>query len=359
MRFRVLSLILAACGLLALPLAADAQPAGKVYRIGSLNLGSPPRSPLAEAFWQGLRELGYVEGRNLIIEHRWAEGKPERLPGLAADLVRLKVDVIVADGNVALAAKQATRTIPIVMPLSNDPVKAGLVASLARPDGNVTGQAFLSEDLGGKWMELLKEAFPRISRVAVLWHPASGGEGQLRAAQAAARSLGVHLQALKVERADELSGAFVEAHKNRADALIVSSSAVFYQNRTLLVELATKQRLPTIYHHKEFVMGSGGLMSYGPNLQDMYHRAATYVGKILRGASPGDLPVEQPTKCGARDQPEDRRGTRADHPADGPGAGGRSDPVIVHRLLLESRPETARRPSPPRGLDIRDHLLIE
>jgi ABC transporter substrate binding protein len=149
--------IVGTLSLLAAPLAAQAQPAGKVYRIGTLNLGSPSRSPLAEAFWQGLRELGYVEGRNVIVEERWAEGRAERLPGLAADLVRLKVDVIVADGTVALAAKQATTTIPIVMPLSNDPVRAGLVESLARPGGNVTGQAFLSEDLGGKWMELLKE----------------------------------------------------------------------------------------------------------------------------------------------------------------------------------------------------------
>jgi putative ABC transport system substrate-binding protein len=288
--------IVGTLSLLAAPLAAQAQPAGKVYRIGTLNLGSPSRSPLAEAFWQGLRELGYVEGRNVIVEERWAEGRPERLPGLAADLVRLKVDVIVADGTVALAAKQATTTIPIVMPLSNDPVRAGLVASLARPGGNVTGQAFLSEDLGGKWLELLKEAVPRVSRVAVLWHPASGGQGQLRASEAAAQSLGVHFQALKVERADEFSVAFGQARTNRADALIVSSSAFFYQHRTLLVELATKQRLPTIYHHKDFVVGSGGLMSYGPNLQDMFRHAAIYVDKILKGANPADLPVEQPTK---------------------------------------------------------------
>ena len=278
MSFGVFALIL-----LLTPLATEAQPAEKVYRIGELNSGSPPRSPLAEAFWQGLRERGYVEGRNVIVESRWAQGKPERLPSLAADLVRLKVDVIVADGNVALAAKQATHTIPIVMPLSNDPVRAGLVASLARPGGNVTGQAFLSEDLGGKWMELLKEAFPRVSRVAFLWHPASGGQGQLRASQAAAQSLGVSLHALKVERPDQLGAALGDAHKNRADALIVSSSAFFYQNRTLLVELAAKQRLPTIYHQKDFVVGSGGLMSYGPNLHDLFHRAADLRGQDPQG----------------------------------------------------------------------------
>ncbi|HSE96240.1 MAG TPA: ABC transporter substrate-binding protein [Methylomirabilota bacterium] len=295
MTARVLAGVLA-LALLASPLAPEAQPAGKVYRIGVLYPGSPPHSSLSGAFYQGLRELGYIEGQNISIEERWAEGRPERLPDLAADLVRRKVDVIVAEGLVAWAAKQATTTIPIVLSVSNDPVGAGLVASLARPGGNVTGLAFLSEELGGKWMELLKETFPGISRVAVLWHPASAGQGQLRTSEAAARSLGVRFQALKVERSDELDTAFAEAHKNRAGALIVSSSAFFYQNRTRLVGLAAKHRLPTMYHQKDFVVGSGGLMSYGPNLHEVFRRAATFVDKILKGAKPADLPVEQPTK---------------------------------------------------------------
>ena len=293
---RVSSLVMLIIALLAAPLAAQAQPAGKVYRIGTLNLGSPSRSPLAEAFWQGLRELGYVEGRNVIVEARWAEGRPERLPGLAADLVRLKVDVIVADGTVALAAKQATTTIPIVMPLSNDPVRAGLVESLARPGGNVTGQAFLSEDLGGKWMELLKEAVPRVSRVAVLWHPASGGQGQLRASRSRGPISGRALSSAEGGTSGRVQRrVWPGAHESRGrpHRLVVG---ILYQNRTLLVELATKQRLPTIYHHKDFVVGSGGLMSYGPNLQDMFRHAAIYVDKILKGANPADLPIEQPTK---------------------------------------------------------------
>jgi putative ABC transport system substrate-binding protein len=232
---RVSSVVMLIIALLAAPLAAEAQPAGKVYRIGTLNLGSPSRSPLAEAFWQGLRELGYVEGRNVIVEARWAEGRPERLPGLAADLVRLKVDVIVADGIVALAAKQATTTIPIVMPLSNDPVRAGLVESLARPGGNVTGQAFLSEDLGGKWMELLKEAVPRVSRVAVLWHPGTpSAVPGLKALEEPARQLRLQLQPVGARTAGELEGAFSTMARDRAQALLVGAAlAVFLHARVL------------------------------------------------------------------------------------------------------------------------------
>jgi putative ABC transport system substrate-binding protein len=281
-------------GLLAAPLAAEAQPVGRVPRIGILRIGSQP-DPFVEAFRQGLRQLGYDEGRNINIEYRWAEGRDEQLPGLAADLARLKVDVIVAGGSQALVAKRATTTIPIVMPVANDPVGEGIVASLARPGGNVTGLAFLSEGLPGKWVELLKEVLPGMSRLAVLWYPATEA-GQLRVAEAAARSLGVRLQTLKVQRSDEFGPAFAEAERNHAEGLFILSSPFFYAHRARLVELAAKYRLPTMYHQQEFVVGSGGLMSYGPNLRDLFRRAATYVDKILKGANPADLPIERPTK---------------------------------------------------------------
>ena len=280
-------------GLLVAPPAVDAQPASKHPRIGILRPGSPP-DPLLDAFRQGLRELGYEEGRNISIEYRWAEGRDERLPGLAAELVRLKVDVIVAGAGAVEAAKHATTTIPIVMPVSGDPVRAGLVASLGRPGGNITGLTSLSGELPGKWLELLKETLPRVSRVAVLWDPASD-PSQVKTSEAAARSLGVRLQVLKVGRAASFEPAFAEARHNDAGALIVLGSPSFYVHRTRLVELAAKHRLPTIYAQREFVVGSGGLMSYGADYHDQFRRAATYVDKILKGAKPADLPVEQPT----------------------------------------------------------------
>jgi putative tryptophan/tyrosine transport system substrate-binding protein len=281
-------------GILAAPLAAEAQTAEKVYRIGML--GSSSSDPLVEAFKQGLRELGYVEGRNIMVEYRSAEGRPDRLPDLAADLVRLKVDVIVASSQGAVAAKQATTTIPIVMPIITDPVRLGLVASLAKPGGNATGFATQNDELPGKWMELVKETLPNASRVAVLFHPTYDGGVQLKASEAAARSLGVRLQALKVERPDDFGTAFAAVQKNRAEALIISSSPLFYTHRARLVEFAAKHRIPTIYHQSEFVVGSGGLMSYGPDFHDLFRRSATYVDKILKGARPADLPVQQPTK---------------------------------------------------------------
>jgi ABC-type uncharacterized transport system substrate-binding protein len=281
-------------GILTAPLAAEAQTAEKVYRIGML--GSSASDPLVEAFKQGLRELGYVEGRNIMVEYRSAEGRTERLPELAADLVRLKVDVIVASSQGAVAAKQATTTIPIVMPIITDPVRLGLVASLSKPGGNATGFATQNEELPGKWMELVKETLPKASRVAVLFHPTYDGGVQLKASEAAARSLGVRLQALEVERLDDFGTAFSAVQKNRAEALIVSSSPLFYTHRARLVEFAATHRLPTIYHQSEFVVGSGGLMSYGPDFHDLFRRSATYVDKILKGAKPADLPVQQPTK---------------------------------------------------------------
>jgi len=288
------SVVIAMALVMMASLATEAQQAANVAHIGLMRIGSPP-DPLNEAFRQGLRELGYAEGGNISIEYRWAEGRPERLPTLAAELVRLKVDVIVTGGPGVEAARQATPTIPIVMAVLNDPVRLGLAASLARPGGNVTGLTNLSEELPGKWMELLKETLPRVSRVAVLSDPRSTAD-QVRVSEAAARSLGLRLQVLNVRRPEELEIAFAQARKHRAEALIVLSSALFYVHRAELVALAAKQRLPTIYHQEEFVVGSGGLMSYGPDFHDLFRRAAGYVDKILKGAKPGDLPIERPTK---------------------------------------------------------------
>ena len=280
--------------LLVVPLAGTAQEPAKIARIGML--GPAAGDPLVEAFKQGLRELGYVDGRNLRIEYRWTAGRTERLPELAADLVRHKVDVIVASSQAAVAARQATTTIPIVMPIITDPVRLGLVASLARPGGNATGFATQNDELPGKWMELARETVPKVTRVAVFVHPTYDGGVQAKAAEAAARSLGVRLQALNVERSDDLATAFADVQRHQAEALIVSSSPLFYTNRTRIVEFAATHRLPTIYHQSEFVVSSGGLMSYGPDFRDLFRRSATYVDKILKGARPGDLPVEQPTK---------------------------------------------------------------
>ena len=288
-RFLLTSIALAA------PAAVEGQQPGKLARIGILSAGSAG-SPFLESFKQGLRDVGYIEGRNISIEYRWADGREERLPSLAADLVRLKVEVIVAASQAAVVAKQTTSAIPIVMPVITDPVRLGLVSTLARPGANATGFATQNDQLPGKWMELVKETLPKLTRVAVLWSPIYDGGAQVTASEAAARSLGVHLQALKVESPADLDVALSEAQKARAEALIVSSSPVFYVHRARLVEVAAKQRMPTIYHQSEFVVGSGGLMSYGPDFHDLFRRSAAYVDKLLRGAKPGDLPVQQPTK---------------------------------------------------------------
>ena len=273
--------------------AGEAQETGKLARIGWL--ANAP-DPFTEAFKQGLRELGYIEGQNITLEYRWTEGRLERLPDLAADLVRLKVDIIVASSQAAVAAKQATTEIPIVMPIITDPVRLGLVESLARPGRNATGFATQNDELPGKWLALVKETLPKVSRVAVLFHPTYDGGVQLKAAEAAARSLGLRLQKLAVESPDDLVTAFAEVQKSRAEALVVSSSPLFYAHKTQLVEFAAKRRLPTVYHQSEFVVTSGGLMSYGPDFRDLFRRSATYVDKILKGAKPSDLPVQQPTK---------------------------------------------------------------
>jgi len=290
----------AGAALLATPLAAEAQQAAKVPRIGwlSANLGASPH--LKEAFRQGLRDVGYVEGRDVVIEYRDAEGKPERLPALAAELVALKVDVIVSGSTPGiLAAKQATKTIPIVFIGTADPVGSGLVTSLARPGGNVTGLSLLAPELVGKRLELLKQAVPGVTRVAVLWQPGGLGErteqDQLKGADAAARALGVRPQFVEAPGPADIDRAFSDITRARAGALTVLTGTMFFVERRRLVDLAAKNRLPAVYPWREGV-DAGGLMSYGPNIPDLFRRAATYVDKILKGSKAGDLPVEQPTK---------------------------------------------------------------
>ena len=285
--------------LFALCVSAEAQQAKKVPRIGYLSGGSPSSvSARTEVFRQGLRELGYVEGTSIIMEYRYAEGKLDRLPDLAAELVHLKVDVIVAAGGTATAlpARQATRTIPIVMTNVGDPVARGLIASLAQPGGNITGLTSASPDLSGKRLELLKEAVPRLTRVAVLWEPSDqGAAANFKETEAAARALAVQLQSLEVRSLEDFESAFKEATKARSAALAVIASPVITSNQKQIAHLATKNRLPAIYPRGDYV-ASGGLMSYGADQFEPYRRAATYVDKILKGAKPADLPVEQPMK---------------------------------------------------------------
>src|SRR5438552_466358 len=287
--------------LLAAPLAAEAQRVGKVFRIGILaNVGAtdPRGEPLWQAFIQGLRELGYVEGQNITIEHRSSEGRYERLPALAAELVRLKVDVIVVPASQnALAAKEATRTIPIVMASAADPVAEGIVASLARPGGNITGlMGNAGPEIAGKRLELLKEAVPKVSRVAVLSNPTNPVSAPaLGATRAADRSLRLQLQMLEARAPDEIERAFAAMTREHADALVVVTDAMFILQRKRIAAFAAKQRLPTMSGWREDVE-IGSLMSYAASGRDNFRRAATYVDTILKGAKPGDLPVEQPTK---------------------------------------------------------------
>jgi len=285
-------------GLLAAPLAAEAQTAGKVYRIGMLETTSPVLNAAnLDAFQQGLQELGYVERQNYAIEYRSADGRLERFPDLAAELVRLKVDLIVTRGTTgALAAKNATRTIPIVMATSGDPVAAGLVASLARPGGNVTGLSSINAELVGKRLGLLKEAIPGLARIAVVLNLSNPTlVTQRKQIEVAARSLGFQPQFLDVRKPEDLGRAFDTAVKQRADAVHVGLDFLAQSNLGRIVDLAAKHRLPTIYSTRDFV-DAGGLMAYGVSRLEIYRRAATYVDKIFKGAKPGDLPVEQPTK---------------------------------------------------------------
>jgi len=284
--------------LLALNFPAEAQQPTKVPLIGFLDATSPSTIPARlEAFRQGLRELGYVEGKNIHIEYRWAEGKFDRLPNLASELVRLKVDVIVTGGPTAIPpAKEATATIPIVMAFDSDPVGSGFVASLARPGGNITGLSSLSPEISGKQLELLKEIVPKLSRVAVLGTSTRPGHAQaLREMEFAAGAFRVQLQFLDVQTPNDIEIAFRAASKGRAEAVLALGSPVFVLQRTQLADLAVKHRLPAIYDRREFVE-DGGLLSYGVSLNDLHRRSATYVDKILKGAKPADLPVEQPTK---------------------------------------------------------------
>ena len=284
---------------LVVPLAGEAQQAASLPRIGFPAPGSlsDPRVPrLLQAFRQGLRELGHVEGQNIAIEFRWAEGKYDRLPGLAAELVRLKVNVIVAGGAPAVqAAKQATETIPIVMVNVSDPVALGFVASLARPEGNITGLSMMTPELVGKQLEMLKEVLPKVSRVALLWNPASAGNApQLRHAQDAARALGVRLQPLEARDPSEIDSAFAAITTERAGAVIVLTDTVLLDHRTRIADHAARRRLPTVSGQSEHAE-AGGLLAYVPNNSNGFRRAATYVDKILKGAKAADLPVEQPT----------------------------------------------------------------
>jgi putative ABC transport system substrate-binding protein len=280
------------------PLTAGAQQAGKIPRIGLLSPFSPSATePWHQAFRHGLRDLGWVEGQNISIEYRYAEGRRDRLPDLAADLVRLKVDIIVVDStSPAVAAKNATRAIPIVVASGSDTVASGLVKSLARPGGNITGLDQMAPELGGKRLELLKEIVPTLSRVAVLWNPQNPASTlNWKELQLPARQLGVQLHSLEVRSPGDFDKAFEEVTRARAGALAIMPDPVFVTNLKRIADLAAQSRLPSIFHLREFV-DSGGLVAYGPDRADLFRRAATYVDKILKGANPSDLPVEQPTK---------------------------------------------------------------
>jgi ABC-type uncharacterized transport system substrate-binding protein len=293
-------LLTSLAGAVAAPVVGGAQPAGKVYRIGYLAQGSGSGTaslrPL-EGFRQGLRELGWVEGQNIIIEYRYAEGRLDRLPGLADELVRLKVDLIAASPTgAALAARNASRTIPIVGMSLTEPVELGLVASLARPGGNVTGVTYgVDTDIFGKQLGLLKEAVPKVRRVAVLSNPSPAQPLIIRNVKAAARPLEVQLQLLEARGPGEFESAFAAMAKEGAGGLLVVGDSMFFLHRGRLADLAVKSGLPSMSTQTQWVE-AGGLMSYAASLPDLYRRAATYVDKILKGAKPADLPIEQPSK---------------------------------------------------------------
>jgi putative ABC transport system substrate-binding protein len=297
MRRSVIRLILTlALGILAAPLAAAAPPSDKVYRIGYLDT-TPMPAPLWEALLDGLRAHGYTEGHNLVFERRFSEGNAERFPAFAAELVRLRVDcILVRTTPAALAAKHATQTIPIVITTANDPVGAGLVASLARPGGNLTGLSTLAPELSGKQLELLKEVLPGLTRVAVLWNAANPANAAVwHETQAAAGALGLQLHAQAVQSPQDLEGAFARMAQGHPGALLVLGDALINTYLQHIAEFATQEHLPSVWGARNAVM-AGGLMSYGPSTPDLFRRAATYIDKILKGTKPADLPVEQPTK---------------------------------------------------------------
>ena len=287
--------------LVSLVLAIFAAPAAyteesKAPRIGFLLMGSSQAGLTSafDAFLEGLRELGWIENEDIVIEYRWAGESPDRLPELAAELVRLKVDVIIGSTPGARAAQQATTSIPIIMCIADDAVKQGFVTNLARPGGNITGMAAMTSELAGKRLELLRESTPRVSRVALLWNP-PGSPDYLKDTQTAARSLGITLQSVEVRTADDFEGAFAAVLKGRAQALVVGPGQFMFTHQRKVVEFATKNDLPSIYAWKAPAI-AGGLLAYGVNIPQVYHRAAYYVDKILKGAKPGDLPIEQPEK---------------------------------------------------------------
>ena len=295
-RREFITLLGGAAASVAWPLAGRAQQAGKLPTIGFLGVSTPSAwSHWVAAFGQRLRELGWIEGRTVAIEVRWAEGRSERFTEIATEFVRLKVDVIVTSGIAVIAAKQATSVIPIVFAVANDPVGTGLVASLARPGGNVTGLSLQQPDLAGKRLELLREVVPGLRGFAIMANVGNSSNVlEMGEVQAAARTLGLGAATFEIRRAEEIAPAF-EALKGRADALYVCADPFLFTNRLRINTLALAARLPTIHGVREFVEAAG-LMSYGPSYPDLFRRAADYVDKILRGAKPGDLPVEQPTK---------------------------------------------------------------
>ena len=283
-------------GIVVSPLAAETQKAGKVYRVGFLgNSSAALEANLVGPFREGLRELGYVEGRNIVIEYRWAEGKYERFPALIAELAALNVDVIVTAGTpAALAVKRTTPSIPLVMAAVGDPIGVGLVASLARPGGNVTGLSAIAPELEGKRLELLREVVPKLSHIAVLWNPDNPFHaGSVKETRAAAQVLGIKAQLVGVRISEEFPAAFAAIVRERPGALLVLADRIFLHNRARIVDFGAKHRLPGVYPYRELVE-AGGLMSFGPSYPGMHRRAAHYVDKILKGSKPADLPVEQP-----------------------------------------------------------------
>jgi putative ABC transport system substrate-binding protein len=276
---------------------ADAQPTKKVPRIGFLSPRSPGADFRTDAFRQGLRDLGYIEGKTILVEYRYAEGNPERLPELAGDLVRLKVEIIVTSSVPGVrAAMNASKDVPVVIASAADPVASGLVASLARPGGNVTGLSLHAQEVGGKRLEMIKETFPKVTRVSVLLNGNNPYHQILFSElQGPAKSLGLKIHALEIRNAKDFENAFAVAGRERSDALAMLEDPQLFINRQAIIELAAKTRLPTMYPEQDFVQ-AGGLMSYGANAADLYRRAASYVDRILKGAKPGDIPIEQPTK---------------------------------------------------------------
>jgi putative ABC transport system substrate-binding protein len=287
-------LITLVLGFLVAPLATDGQPRGNIPLVGVLRPTSST-DPLTEAFRQGLRDLGYMEGHNIRLEERFAEGQYERLPELAAELVRLPVDILVTDGPGAVAAKHATERIPIVFAAFSNPLEAGLVASLARPGGNLTGFSPMALELAGKRLELLREIVPGILHMAIIWNPGRLDHAiQVTEIQAVAARGGIHLEVTEVRSPQAFDHAFATMIDQGVGAAIMLDDAMFYNERTRLVELAAKNQIPTIYGHRGYVE-AGGLLSYGPNYPELFRRAATFVDKILKGAKVGELPVEQST----------------------------------------------------------------